>query len=218
MTGVTVGILTPHAAPGPEVELPALSRGQVRTVVVRTGSPADPAASTTPEALQAAAATFRSAQVDVVVHASTTTGYLLGPSEEALLVSELARLCGTAAFASCAAAVAALRAGGAERIQLVHPPWFADALDGLGVAYFRAQGFHAVATRATELADDPAQVEAEHVIDWVGRHLLDDVDGIYLAGNGFRTGAAIDELHRRTDKVVVSANQALLTMLRSARR
>jgi|1186.fasta_scaffold67611_1 maleate isomerase len=216
MNEVTVGILTPHAAPGPEVELPALSHGRVRTVVVRAGSPRDLGASTNPAALEEAAATFRSSEVDAVAHASTTTGYLIGASKEAWLVAELERLCGVPAFASCGAAVAALRAGGAARVQLVHPPWFAHALDDQGVAYFRAQGFHVVATRAEELPDDPALVEPEQIVEWVEQHLRDDLDGIYLAGNGFRTAATLNELQRRTGKVIVSANQALLQAVLSS--
>jgi maleate isomerase len=153
-----------------------------------------------------------------VAHASTTTGYLIGASKEASLVSELSRLCGVPAYASCAAAVAALRAGGAERIQLVHPPWFAHAFDDLGVAYFHNQGFHVVATRAEELPHDPALVEPGHVVDWLERHLQDGLEGIYLAGNGFRTAATVDELQRRTGKIVVSANQALLDAVLASRR
>ena len=71
---LTVGVVTPHEAAGPEVELPAMTRGRVVTVVSRTGSPpeatqapsqADPPghaqlrASTGPAALDRAAATFR---------------------------------------------------------------------------------------------------------------------------------------------------------------
>src|SRR4051794_3431157 len=159
MNEVTVGILTPHLAPGPEVELPSLSHGRVRTVVVRAGSPTELGASTQPARLAEAAGTFRSSQVDAVAHASTTTGYLIGASGEASLVEELVRLCGVPAVTTCAAAVVALRAGGAERIQLVHPPWFAPAFDDLGTAYFRAVGMDAMATRAEDLPNDPALVE-----------------------------------------------------------
>ena len=217
MNQVTVGILTPHSAPGPEVELPTLSHGRVRTVVVRAGSPTELGASTEPAALEEAAGTFRSLEVDAVAHASTTTGYLIGASREASLISELVRLCGVPAFATCASAVAALRAGGAERIQLVHPPWFAHVFDDLGVAYFRAEAFDVMATRADELPYDPALVEPGQVVDWVERHLHDQVDGIYLAGNGFRTAATVDELQRRTGRVVVSANQALLQAVLSSK-
>jgi maleate isomerase len=217
MTEVTIGVLTPHSAPGPEVELPALSESRVGTVVFRAGSPTEPRASTRSGALREAARIFRASGVDAVAHASTTTGYLIGRGLEASLIRELAHLCEVPAFASCAAAVAALRAGGAERIQLVHPPWFPRPFDALGVGYFRAHGLHAVATKAEELPDDPALVEPEQVRDWVERHVRDEIDGIYLAGNGFRTAAIVDELRERTGRVVVSANQALLQAVLSSR-
>jgi maleate isomerase len=205
-----VGVLTPHAAPGPEIELPALSQGRVSTVLVRAGSPKELGAAIRPEVLEQAASTFRAAQVEAVVHASTTTGYLIGAAAESALVADLARLCGVPAFTSCAAAVAALEAEGVRRVQLVHPPWFTEAFDDLGADYFRSRGLQAAVTKATELPDDPALVTPDQVVDWVLQHLQDDVEGVYLAGNGFRTAAAVDEIQRRTGKVVISANQALL--------
>ena len=88
MTGdrLTVGVVTPHAAAGPEVELPAMTRGRVATVVSRTGPPpeasrtAPPAhamlrASTEPAALDRAAVTFGGRTLAAVAHASTTSGY-----------------------------------------------------------------------------------------------------------------------------------------------
>jgi maleate isomerase len=106
--------------------------------------------------------------------------------------------------------VAALRAYGIERVQLVHPPWFVDAFDELGAAYFRGLGFDAVVTKAVTLPDDPARVERQHVVDWVEQHVAGRVDAIFFAGNGFRTADAVEELERRTGRLVVSANQALL--------
>jgi maleate isomerase len=214
--GLRVGVLTPHAAPGPEVELPALSDGRVAIVMLRVGSPTELRASTGSAALERAARTFRPAVVDAVAHASTTTGYVIGVRAEATLVDQLGLLCGVPAVASCAAAVTALRLGAVERLQLVHPPWFDTDFDELGVAYFRGHGFDAMATRAVELPDDPALVEPEHVVDWVERHVLDGVDGVYLAGNGFRAAAAVPELALRTGLVVISANQAVLRAVLAA--
>jgi maleate isomerase len=100
MTGdpFIVGVVTPHAAAGPEVELPAMTRGRVATVVSRTGSPpeasqapsrpdppahAELRASTEPAALDRAAAIFRGSTLAAVAHASTTSGYVIGHREEA---------------------------------------------------------------------------------------------------------------------------------------
>lgn len=227
MTGdrLTVGVVTPHAAAGPEVELPAMTRGRVAIVAARTGPPpeasqapsrtAPPAhaelrASTEPAALDRAAVTFRGRTLAAVAHASTTSGYVIGHREEAALVERLSQRFDVPAVTSCAAAAAALRTHGAGQVQLVHPPWFDDEFDELGAAYFRSQGFHAVVTKAMGLPDDPARVGPQHVIDWVEHHVEDRAEAVFLAGNGFRAAGAVEELELRTGRLILEANQVLL--------
>jgi maleate isomerase len=97
---------------------------------------------------------------------------------------------------------------GVEQVQLVYPPWFDDEFDELGAAYFRSQGFDAVVTKAVDLPDDPARVDLQHVIDWVQHHVEDRAEAVFLAGNGFRTAGAIEELELRTGRLVIGANQS----------
>ena len=232
MPRLTVGVVTPHAAPGPEVELSAMTRGRVATVMSRTGSPpegsqapsrtapaahAELRASTEPAALDRAAVTFSGTTLDAVAHASTTSGYVLGHREEAALVERLSQRFEVPGIASCAAAVAALRKHRIGHVQLVHPPWFDAEFDELGAAYFRRQGFDAVVTKAAGIPDDPARVEAQHVIDWVEHHVQDRAEAIFLAGNGFRAAGTVEELELRTGRLVVEANQALLWGILAAR-
>ncbi|WP_051276714.1 hypothetical protein [Marmoricola sp. URHB0036] len=226
MTGdrLTVGVITPHVAAGPEVELPAVTGGRIATIVSRTGSPPEAPqapyrrgpsghtelrASTESTALERAAATFAGGKLAAVVHASTTTGYVIGQREEAVLVERLSLRFAVPAVVSCAAAASALRTHGVVRVQLVHPPWFDDEFDELGAAYFRDQGFDVVVTKAAGLPDDPARVGPQVVIDWVERHVEDRTEAVFLAGNGFRVAGAVEELERRTGRLVVEANQAL---------
>jgi maleate isomerase len=222
---LTVGVVTPHVAPGPEIELPAMTRGRVVTVLCRTASDAvasqassrpDRAAraelrgSTEPVGLDRAEVTFRGRALAAVAHASTTTGYVIGHRQEAALVERLSRRFSVPAVAGCAAVAAALRAHGVGQVQLVHPPWFNDEFDELGAAYFRSQGFDAVVTRAVSLPDDPARVEPQGVINWVEEHVEDGAEAVFLAGNGFRAAGAVEELEVRTGRLVLQANQALL--------
>ena len=222
---LTVGVVTPHAAPGPEVEVPAMTGGRIATVLFRTGSrpeapptpsrAAPPAyaelrASTEPDALDGAAVTFAGRRLAAVAHASTTSGYVLGHREEAAIVERLSQRFDVPAVASCAAAAAALRTHGVGKVQLVHPPWFDDAFDELGAAYFRSQGFDPVVTKAVDLPGDPARVDPGRVIDWVEHHVEDRAEAIFLAGNGFRAAGTLEELERRTGRLVLEANQALL--------
>ena len=219
-----MGVLTPHAAVGPEDELPAMASGRVTAVMARIRPPGTTAGSATAPpttaaglqgltggpALDDAVAAIRAESVDVVVHASTSTGYALGPRAEADLVERLRAQCGAPVVASACAAVEALRTCGSRRVTLVHPPWFDDEIDELGVRYFGDQGFDVSLAKATGLPIDPRQVRTEQVVDWVSRHLDDDSDAIFLSGNGFRAARTVAELERRTGRLVLEANQVLL--------
>jgi maleate isomerase len=222
---LTVGVVTPHTAPGPEVELPAITSGRVDAVVFRTGSPpaescaawrtvpsahAELRASTELAAIDGAAAAFRDRTLGAVAHASTTSGYVIGYRDEQATVERLSQRFEVPAVASCTAAVAAMQKQRISRVQLVHPPWFDPQFDELGKAYFRGQGFNAVVTRAVGLPREPARVKPQHVVDWVEQHITDRAEAVFLAGNGFRAAGAIDELELRTGRLVLEANQALL--------
>jgi maleate isomerase len=217
-----VGVLTPHAAAGPEVELPGMAPGRVTTVVARVRPPGADASWTPPSAasglralaaastVDRAAAPLRTGSVEVVAFASTTSGYALGHRAEAELVHGLAQSCGVPVVASSSAAVAALRACGSGRVLLVHPPWFDDEVDALGSRYFRDQGFEVSLSKASGLPKDPGAVRPGQVVDWVLRHAGDEAGPVFLAGNGFRAAGAIEELERRTGRVILTANQVLL--------
>jgi maleate isomerase len=227
--GLVVGVLTPHAAAGPEVELPEMASGRVTALVARTRPPdlAEGAATppTAPSALRAltrapvldrAAARFHGGSVDAVAFASTTSGYAVGHRAEAALLERLGHQCGVPVVGSASSAVAALRTFGARRVALVHPPWFDDEIDELGARYFHDQGFDAAVSRATGLPDDPSKVSARYVIDAVRRDLADEAEAVFIAGNGFRAAPAIEELERRTGRLVLEANQVLLWSILAA--
>ncbi len=165
---------------------------------------------TQPEVLVPAAAELRGRPLDVVLHASTTTGYVLGRAGEQELAERLADLAGVPAVVSAAAAVEALRARDATRLLLVHPPWINEELDELGVAYFRDQGFDVTFLKADDLTSDPSRVETSDVVDRLLPHLGDDDSAVFLAGNGFRAAGAVAELEQRTGRLVLQANQVLL--------
>ena len=113
-------------------------------------------AATTPAALERAAVAFTGKALCAVVHASTTTGYVLGRREESELVERLAQRFDLPAVASCATAAAALRTRDLEKVPLVHPPRFTHEFHELGEAYFRSHGFDAVVTKAGALPENPA--------------------------------------------------------------
>jgi maleate isomerase len=224
-----VGVLTPHAAAGPEVELPDMSSGRIAAVVARVRRTGDVELRTPPSTasglraladpsvLGRAAASFRG-MVDVIAYASTSSGYVLGHQAEAALVDGLRKSCGVPAVASGSSAVEALRASGSKRVALIHPPWFDDEVDELGSRYLRDQGFEVSLAKATGLPNDPIRVQPRQVIDWVVRHIGDEADAVVLAGNGFRAAGAIEELERQTGLLVLEANQVMLWSILAAIR
>ncbi|HWD83241.1 MAG TPA: hypothetical protein VG497_30285 [Kribbella sp.] len=196
---ITVGVLTPHETPGPEIELPDLAAGQLQVVVSRAAQPEQAAA-----ALPA---------VDVLAIASTGTGYSLGYDEESALVRRLHERWNVPVCATSMAAVEALQSHHVHRISLVHPPWFGQDLNDLGAAYFRSQGFEVVQAQLADLPDDPEHIQPAMVVDWVMQHLDPRAEAVFLGGNGFRAARAIDDLQRRTGRIVLTANQVLFRFI-----
>jgi maleate isomerase len=222
---IRLGVLTPHVAPGPEVELPAMAPGLVAVRIARLGSGAgggpatvgELAALADPLGLERAAGTLTADGVDMIGYASTTSAYAIGFAAEEALVSRLEQLTGLPAASSCAAAVDALRALAAERVALVGAPWFTPELNELGAAYFRDQGFEVTASASAELSRDPAEIEPEAVVEWIEHNVDDDAEAVFVGGNGFRAAPAVEPLEAALGRPVLTSNQVLLwRLLRSA--
>jgi maleate isomerase len=223
---IRIGVLTPHLAIGPEEEFPAMAAGRIVTHVARvsvgaaaagagTSGPAPAAlrASTAPPVLDDAAADLAAGPVDVIGYASASSGYAIGFEGEAALVARLTRRTGVAVAATCASAVLALRVLGVEQMALVDPPWFDDELNELGAAYFRSQGLQVVSVASAGLSRDPGLIEPAAVAEWTSRHVPDDAQAVFIAGNGFRAAGAIEALEVMTGRPVLTSNQVLLWRL-----
>src|SRR4051794_34088664 len=221
---ISVGMLTPHAAPGPEVELPDMAPGQVAVRVSRipavgatATAPGTPPTSssglrelTAPEALDAAVAALADEPVDVIGYASTSTGYAIGGATEATMVDRLSRRWSLPVVSASLSAGAALRALHVQRVAVVHPPWFDDELNDLGAAYFRSQGFDVVSCGSAELPNDPGRIDPWAITEWTTSQVGDEAEAVFIGGTGFRAAGAIKALEARTGRPVVESNQALL--------
>ena len=201
---VTVGVLTPHAAVGPEVEFREMAPGRFTTQVTHVSvagvgdtatpptSPAELRAAAAPDALATAAAELRLGSIDVIGYASTTSAYAIGGDAESAMVDRLSQRLDLPVAATCLSAVRALRELDAGRVALVHPPWFDDGLNELGASYFRSQGFTVVSVALADLPNDPNRIEPGAVVEWVSRHVSEAADAVFIGGNGFRcAGAAV---------------------------
>lgn len=170
----------------------------------------------TTSALRPAVASLCEASVDVIAYASTTTGYAIGHVAEAAMIRDLHQLAGVPVVTSGLAATQALKTFGVRRISLIHPPWFEAEMGDLGATYFRDQGIDVVCLTATSLPVRPDLVRPEQVIDYVTENVDASTEAVFIAGNGFRAVSAIDELERRTGKLVLEANQVLLWSILAA--
>jgi maleate isomerase len=225
-----VGVLTPHAAPGLEVEITEMtsfagldvvvartsSEGQTTATRPRQPSPAHLRTLATPSALHQPVARLRQASVDVIAYASTTSGYAIGHAAEVDLTERLRQMAGVPVVSSALAATQALKTLDVHRVALVHPPWFEEAFTDLAAAYFGDQGIKTVTLTATPLPKDPQRVQPDHVIDWVSRHVDPSTEAVFIAGNGFRAAHTIEEIERRTGQAVLEANQVLLWSILAA--
>ena len=116
---IRIGVLTPHAAPGPEAEFPDMAAGQVGTrisrIPARDASAAAPGtpptslsglrASTAPTVLDEATVAFAPGSVDVIGVASTSTGCAIGFDAETAMVARLSERWSCPVVATSLAAV-----------------------------------------------------------------------------------------------------------------
>jgi maleate isomerase len=152
-----------------------------------------------------------------IVYAFTAASYLLGMSGERALVARLEQHSrGIPVLMPSVAVVAAFRALAAGRIALFHPPWYSDDMDQKGVAYFQNQSFEVVHYRHfTPVIEVPhpnlgSEVNLAELYDWVRKHAPSNLDGVFIAGNGWRTIGVIAALEEDLDRPVLTANQAAL--------
>jgi maleate isomerase len=217
-----VGVLTPHTAPGPDVEMPYMAPGRIRVEISRIrnaacgasgnagSTPADGLRTQMGTAAVDDAASALPPAMDVLAIASTSAGYALGHADEFALVRRLHERWGGPVCTPSRSAVAALRSRQVKRVGLVHPPWFGPGLNELGAEYFRSQGFEVVDARLADLSEDPSRIEPAMVVEWVAQHLCQRAEAVFIGGNGFQAARAIHHLERRTGRLVLEANQVLL--------
>jgi maleate isomerase len=224
---ISIGVITPHGATGPEAEWALIAGEQIATRTARIpapgGTPDDPGTPPTsptglralsaPAALDAAVHSFAPQPIDAIGYASTTTGYAIGYRAELELLDRLERRWTVPAGSTSAAAVTALREMELERLALIHPPWFDDEMNALGRTYFEDKGFDVVACGSADLPNDPVRIEADDVVRWVSANAPDAAQAMFLGGNGFRVTAAIARLESELGRPVLASNQILLWSL-----
>jgi maleate isomerase len=117
---------------------------------------------------------------------------------------------------SAPAATEGFRALEAERIALIHGPFFTDDFDQKGVAYFHERGFDVV-----HVSHLLPQIEVPHpntgsvaspaqIYEWVRGHVPSSAQAVFIGGNAVRAIGVIAALEEDLSRPVLTANQVSL--------
>ena len=155
--------------------------------------------------------------LQAIIYAWTVGSYLLGTTgEEELLRRVRHHSKGIPVLMSAPAATAGFRALEAERIALIHGPFFTDEFDQKGATYFQERGFEVV--HVSHLM--PA-IEVPHpntgsvaspaaIYEWVRRHVPSSAQAVFIGGNALRAIGVIAALEDDLSRPVLTANQVSL--------
>jgi maleate isomerase len=114
--------------------------------------------------------------------------------------------------------VAGFRALGVRHVALIHPPWFADDENQLGVSYFRNQGFDVVYASQMDLRGLPiakptdplrkfTEIYPPELYEFARKHVPAGAEAVFFGGNGFRAIGVIEALEKELGVPVLTGNQ-----------
>jgi maleate isomerase len=155
--------------------------------------------------------------LQAIIYAWTVGSYLLGTSGEQALVSRVERHSREIpVLMSAPAATAGLRALQAERIALIHAPFFTDDFDQKGAAYFQERGFevahvsHLLPPIEVPHPNTGSAASPSQIYQWARSHVPSSAQAVFIAGNALRAMGVIAALEEDLRRPVLTANQVSL--------
>jgi maleate isomerase len=155
--------------------------------------------------------------LQVIIYAWTVGSYLLGTAGEQELVSRVEQHSnGIPVLMSAPAATAGFRALQAERIALVHAPFFTDDFDAKGVTYFEERGFdvvhvsHMLPPVTVPHPNTGSVASPAEIYEWVRGHVPSSAQAVFIGGNALRAIGVISALEEDLRRPVLTANQVSL--------
>nr|WP_234315350.1 arylmalonate decarboxylase [Streptomyces globisporus] len=161
------------------------------------------------EALPDTLAGFGAMGLDAAVVACSASHYLLAPEGDRAFCEELSDRAGYPVRSSTQAILTACEWLGVERLTLVSPyePWLTDTSAG----FWRAAGLtvdEALLVPAREDHFNPYEVTTAAILERVRDARLSDDTALLFTGTGMGTLAALEELGRDSDRVLLTSNLA----------
>ena len=155
--------------------------------------------------------------LQAIIYAWTVGSYLLGTTgEEELLRRVRHHSNDIPVLMSAPAATDAFRALEAERIALIHGPFFTDEFDQKGVAYFQERGFevvhvsHLMPPVEVPHPNTGAVATPAQIYEWVRRHVPPSAQAVFIGGNAVRAIGVIAALEEDLRRPILTANQVSL--------
>lgn len=219
-----VGLLVPDNDVGPESEWSALAPAGVSVHASRFRFPVGMVSKTedrigfagvdfvaAPGPLDEAAGLFGDSLVHVVALAFTSTSYIGGEGEDAKLAERLAGPAkGRPVVTTGQAILDALAVLEVDKVMLIDPPWFPQALTDLGGAWLERAGFAVSAAVPADLPSGQENIHPGHLYRWVRANLAEGSEAVVIGGNGFRAVGVVHALEADLGIPVITANTALL--------
>jgi len=214
-----IGVLTPDFDPVPESEISVMAPQGVSIHAARVRRSLTAGAFAEPPHVDAAAEQLAELAPNAIVFAYTSSSYVRGVAAEGPVRARLEqRARGIPVVLTCLAATDALRALGAKRVALIHPPWFSEDVNAKGMEYFRDQGFEVVLSARLTPTRTFIEVRPEEVYEWVRANTPATAQAVFIGGNGLRAVGAIRALEATLGRPVLTANQvAFWSALRIAK-
>lgn len=207
-----LGLVVPPENPTAEPELAVLLRSAMYVHTARF--PATPGKDLREmlaiysDSLPGVLASFGSLPLDATLVACNASHYLLSPAGDQRFCDELTHASGFPVQSSAGATLWALRALGISGVTLVSPyePW----LTAVSAAYWEEAGL--VVERMIQVKTDsgfnPYVVTTQDLLEQVSQSDLSADAAVLFTGTGMFTLAALTELGRRPEQVVLSSNLA----------
>jgi maleate isomerase len=155
--------------------------------------------------------------LQAIIYAWTVGSYLLGTSgEEELLRRVRQHSNGIPVLMSAPAATAAFRTLGADRIALIHGPFFTDDFDEKGVAYFQERGLevvhvsHLLPPVEVPHPNTGSVARPDQIYEWVRGHVPSSAQAVFIGGNAVRAIGVIAALEDDLRRPILTANQVSL--------
>ena len=206
-----IGVLTPEFDPVPESEMWAMAPQGVSIHAARVPWNRETRAFAEPPHVDNAVGQLANLTLRAIVYGYTSSSYAIGADADELLRARLEkRAGGTPVIIPCATAVEALRALGAHRVAVIHPPWFTEEVNANGMDYFRGRGFEVVMCARMTPARSFAEVPPAEVYEWARTNVPRQAEAVFIGGNGLRAVGVIRALEENLGRPVLTANQVAL--------